>query len=132
LITRDVFIAYITDTALQLPHTQKLIVMLEHLEQALVSRDTTDKYTDKVMDVYRQLANTLTSEPKGRRKQAERLWKMFTEAAPEYSKRASPASYTGFSGAVEITQRFNAMSPRERETLVSAINTALERYDHRR
>jgi hypothetical protein len=128
LIIRDVFLAYITDTAVELSNTQKLIVMLEHLEQKLQSLDTTSEFTDKVINVYRQLAVTLQSKNKHRLEQAERFWNLYVEVVPEYTTTSAPARYSGFDGPIEMARRLNAMPSRERNTLISAINTALEKY----
>lgn len=128
LIIRDVFLAYITDTAVRLSNTQKLIVMLEHLEQKLQSVDTPSEVTDKVINVYRQLAVTLQSKKKHRLQQAERFWDLYVEAVPQYTKTSAPTRYSGFDGPIEMAQRLNAMPARERNTLVAAINTALKKY----
>lgn len=127
LITRDVFLAYVTDTALQLSNTQKLIVMLEHLEKTLESMDARNEFTDKVVEVYGQLANTLQSKAKNRLRDAERLWQMFSDVVPDIPA-ATPARYAGFDGPVEMTRGFNAMSPQERATLASAISAAVKKY----
>ncbi len=128
LVTRDVFLAYITDTANKLSNTQTLIVMLQQLEQKLVALDAPNEYTDQVMEVYRQLASTLQSKPKKRREQTERLWQMFTAVVPEYHVAAAKPGSTGFDEAIEMAQRFNAMAPQERDTLVSVISTAVKKY----
>ena len=128
LITRDVFLAYVTDTALQQSNTQKLIVMLEHLEQQLETVDTPSEFTDKVVQVYHQLAKTLQSKPGHRRENAEHLLDMFVEVVPQYASTDTPARYAGFNDTLEMAQRFNAMSPQERDALVSAINSAVKKY----
>jgi hypothetical protein len=127
-ITRDVFLAYIRDTAVLLSNTQRLLVMLEYLEQKLEPLDSPSEYTDQVMEVYRQLANTLQSKPKKRRQQTNRLLQMFAAVVPEYSATATSAGDTGFDDAIEMAQRFNAMAPQERNLLLSVLNTAVEKY----
>jgi hypothetical protein len=128
LMIRDVYLAYITDTAVQQSNTQKLIVMLEHLEQKLQSLDTTSDFTDKVINVYRQLAKTLQSKNKHRLEQAERFWTLYVEVVPEYTATSAPTRYSGFDGPIEMAQRLNAMPSQERDTIVAAINTALKKY----
>ena len=128
LVTRDVFLAYITDTAVTLPNTQGLIVMLERLEQQLESVNSANEFTDQVMEVYRQLGKTLQSKPRNRNQQAERLLQLFSAVVPDYRTATSRARYTGFSDAVEIAQRFDAMPPQARDTLNSVISTALQKY----
>jgi hypothetical protein len=112
-----------------MPSTQKLIVMLEHLEQTLESIDKTGEHTDRIMAVYRQLADTLQSGDKNQAQQAERLWQMFTDVVVEY-KAAFPAPRSiGFNDVTEMAQRFHAIPSQDREMLVSVINTALKKYE---
>ena len=127
-ITRDVFLAYITDTAIQLANTQPLIVMLEHLEKTLESVDAPGDKTNKVMDVYRQLANTLQDKPENRHQNAIHLWELFNGVVPRHHATTDMVRHSGFNDADEIVQLVNTMSAPDRQILVSAITSALARY----
>lgn len=127
-ITRDIFIAYVTDTALQLPRSQKLIVMLGHLEKFLESLDAPDSDTDIVMNVYRQLAATLQASEQQRNRHAIELWKTFNEVVPDHQPAIPNVQYTGFGNPQEIIYFIDSLSDQQRDTLESAINMALSRY----
>jgi hypothetical protein len=127
-ITRDIFIAYITDTAIRLPRSQKLIVMLGQLEKFLEPIDEPDRDTDEVMTVYRQLAAVLQASGQQRNQHAIELWETFNKVVPDHRPAISNVQYTGFSNPQEVTYFIDSLSDQQRETLESTINTALSRY----
>ena len=128
-ITRDIFIAYITDKTIEMPKSAKLNVMLQQLEKKLESSDAPNESTKKVIEVYRQIAATLQSKSSARMSEAKQLLEKFRQAIPEFSDSRDSMRYTGFNDATDLEQSFNTMMRQEINTLVTVIRTAVDRYE---
>lgn len=124
--TRDVFFAYITDTARQVPNTQPLIVMLSQLESKLAAMQTPSSNTDSIVAVYSRLADVLRSATDHRSQAAEGLWQLYINAVDK--PHAVKARYSGFVSADDLAQRVVTLPEQQRQKLVTVINTALARY----
>lgn len=128
-ITRDVFISYVTDKTVNMPKAAKLNAMLQHLEEILMASDALDPATDKVMDVYRQLAKTLQSSKSRSDEESAHLMQSLQQAIPQFKTSGDTQHYTGFNDTADMAHSINSMTQLERDTLVNAINTAVQRYD---
>jgi len=127
-MTRDVFISYVTDKTVEMPKAAKLNAMLQHLEKKLLTSDAPDQTTNNVIVAYQQLEATLQSTSSNRSKEAKRLLETCQKAIPELNVSGDTQRYTGFNDASDMAHSINSMTAQERNTLATAIRTAVDQY----
>lgn len=127
VIYRDVDLAYISDLAVAMGNSQKLIIVMEQLEHAVESTERPDKSTDKVIAVYAKLAKTLRSDDT--EEEAKAFWNQFVDTLKSnHAKGGYRSQYVGIRSAVEFAQYVSINKSRFQNTLLVALDNAVNKY----
>jgi len=126
IVYRDVDLAYIADLAVDMGNSQKLIIVMEQLEHSVESKEQPDKSTDKVIAVYEKLAKTLKSDDT--EDEAKAFWRQFVDTLKSSHAQGYRSQYVGIRSAEEFAQYVNINKKRFQNTLVAALDNAVEKY----
>jgi len=126
IVYRDVDLAYIADLAVEMGNSQKLIIVMEQLEHSIESKDKPDKSTDKIVAVYEKLAKTLKSDDT--EEEAKEFWNQFVDTLKTDHAQGYRSQYVGIRSAEEFSQYVSINKARFHDTLVAALDNAVDKY----
>lgn len=129
LVIRDIFLPYIADISLSLSNSQKLIVVLEQMEQITSNKANLDASTDEIMGIYEQLATILKSDDEDQTaKLSKQFWHDYLELLKKNKSVKHKKDYSGFRSDVEFVNYIRVVRSNFSGTLLPVLNTAISKY----